>query len=512
MRSTNSLKNAIVALIMNIINIVIGFIAQKVFIVTLGDVCLGINGLFNNIISMLGVVELGFGSAIICNLYKPIAEDDKPKIKTLMNFYKKSYRLIAFVVFIIGLLVLPFINNIVGDVVFQYNIYFIFMLYLIDVVCSYLLTYKRSILYASQKAYVINIVHIVYTLVMNGLQILFLFLAHNFVIYLVIKIACRIVENVAINIVVNKRYTYLREKNVEKIEEDTKNDIIKKIKGLIFHKIGGFFVLGTDNIIISVMPKLGVIMVGLYSNYNMIITAVNTLLSQIFSSIVASVGNLLVENDREKSYAVYKKMLLLNSWLFAFAGTCILCLMQPFIELVFGTRYVLDFAVLIVLVINFYVQGMRKTCSTFKEAAGIFHEDRFAPIFESFLNIIFSVLFAYWFGLAGVFMGTIVSSFALFFFSYPKFVYKPLFKKSYKQYFKEYFVYLIITVIAVAPTYMITNVCTVSNLFLQLVINSIICLIIPNVVYYIIMRNSEEFHYYKELLINTVRKISRGRV
>lgn len=99
MRSTNSLKNAIVALIMNIINIVIGFIAQKVFIVTLGDVCLGINGLFNNIISMLGVVELGFGSAIICNLYKPIAEDDKPKIKTLMNFYKKSYRLIAFVVF-----------------------------------------------------------------------------------------------------------------------------------------------------------------------------------------------------------------------------------------------------------------------------------------------------------------------------------------------------------------------------------------------------------------------------
>ena len=71
MRSTNSIKNVMVATVMNLINIIIGFVAQRIFIQTLGTEYLGINGLFTNILSMLGIVELGLGSAIIYHLYQP---------------------------------------------------------------------------------------------------------------------------------------------------------------------------------------------------------------------------------------------------------------------------------------------------------------------------------------------------------------------------------------------------------------------------------------------------------
>ena len=146
MRSTNSIKNAITAVVSNIVTILIGIVSQAIFIKTLGAEYLGINGLFTNIVSMLGIVELGIGSAIIYNLYEPIAKDDTEKIKSLMNFYKKSYRIIAVIVFIIGMMVIPFLKNIVGNVSIDINIEFIYSLFIIDVVASYLLTYKRSIL------------------------------------------------------------------------------------------------------------------------------------------------------------------------------------------------------------------------------------------------------------------------------------------------------------------------------------------------------------------------------
>ena len=192
MRSQNSIKNTIVSILMSIITILIGLVTQKIFIKILGTEYLGINGLFTNILSMLAIAELGIGSAIIYSLYKPIAQNDKEKINSLIGFYKKSYRIIALIVSIIGICVIPFLEKIVGQTDIQESITFLYLLFLFDTVASYLLTYKRSILYASQKTYIINIVHILYLVLMNTLQIVILVLTRNYIAYLVIKIIFRI--------------------------------------------------------------------------------------------------------------------------------------------------------------------------------------------------------------------------------------------------------------------------------------------------------------------------------
>lgn len=504
MRSQNSIKNTIVSMIMSIITILIGLITQKIFIKILGTEYLGINGLFTNILSMLAIAELGIGSAIIYSLYKPIAENDKEKIKSLIEFYKKSYRIIALIVTIIGICVIPFLGKIVGETNIQENITFLYILFLFDTVASYLLTYKRSILYASQKTYIINIVHILYLILMNTLQIAILILTKNYIAYLSIKIIFRILENVVITIIANKMYPYIKEKNVAKIDKETQQSIIKKVKGLIFHKVGSFIVLGSDNIIISTF--LGVATVGLYSNYNTILQAVNNLFSQVFSAITASVGNLLVEKEQEKSYKIYKNMLFINSWMYSFSAIAILCLMEPFIRIWIGGQYLLSYGVLVILSINFYVQGMRKTSNTFKEAAGIFHEDRFVPIIESIINIMASIIFLKIFGLAGVFLGTVTSSLVLFLYSYPVYVYKKLFKRSYFQFLKEHLKYLAVSILcAVITTFIIRNI-TIDNNFMQLIANGIIVIIVPNLIQYIIFRKREEFAYVKNMIIKMKEK------
>ena len=229
-RTKSSIRNFIFTIVSNFSAIVIGLISQKLFIEILGIEYMGINGLFTNIISLLGIVEMGVGTAIIYSLYGPLENDDRDIVSALMNFYKKTYNIIAFVVLLLGICITPFVQFFIKEVNVGINIKFVFIMFIIDIVCSYLLSYKRSILYADQKNYIINIVHIVYLVVMNFLQITCLYITKNYYVYLVIKIIMRISENIIISLVVNNKYSYLKKKNNSRLDKKIEKEIIKKVK------------------------------------------------------------------------------------------------------------------------------------------------------------------------------------------------------------------------------------------------------------------------------------------
>ncbi len=504
MRVTNSIKNTIAVFIVNIVVIIVGLISQRVFVNTLGLAYLGLNGLFTNIISMLAIAELGIGTAITYNLYAPIANNDKEKIKSLMQFYKKCYSAIVVIIFSIGIAIMPFLNSIVGKVDINYNIYIIFILFIIDTICSYLLVYKRSILYANQMNYIVNIVHVISLVILNAIQIIILVLTQNYILYLIIKIIFRLIENVVINYIANKKYPYIKESNIKNLDKNVLTDIKRKVKALVLHRVAGFVVLGTDNIIIS--KFFGVVYVGLYANYYLIISSVGNLISQFFTSITASVGNLLVEENNEKAYSIYNKILFLNFWIFGFASASIFCMIDPFIKLWIGEQYILSKFILATLVGNFYIQGMRQTISLYKAAAGIYYEDRYIPLLEALINIVASILFMTFFGLAGVFIGTIISTLLLYLYSYPKYVYIKLFNRSHISYVKKFIMQLFIAFIIVIITYYATNIFYFDSIILKLIYNLICCLIIPNLILFLLMHKTDEFIYYKNMFYNAINK------
>lgn len=497
MRTKNSIKNTSVSFITNLLTIVIGLIAQGIFIKILGSEYLGINGLFSNIISMLGIVELGVGSAIIYHLYKPIVEEDIKKVKALMNFYKKCYTIIALIILTIGLMITPYLNLFIEEVTIDINISLVYILFIIEIVCSYLLSYKRSIINANQKNYLVNFIHIGYLVILNILEIIILVLTKNYYLYLGIKIVMRILENVGVTLLANKLYPYLKNNN-EKLDEKTKKDIFQKVKALFFHKVGGFIVLGTDNIIIS--KFIGIIEVGLYSNYYMIIDAIEKLFGQVIRAITPSVGNMLVKESSEKSFEIFKRVRFLNFWIATFSGISLLVVMNSFITVWIGSKYLLATCVLIVLVLNYYAKSMRSCHMIFKEAAGIYYEDRYIPLLESVLNIVASLILLKYFGLAGIFMGTIISSLALYCISYPKYVYKKLFNRSYLNYTKETLGYLSIFLVLAFITFKISRLIVINNAFLSLIINCLIAVVIPNLVLLIIFWHTDNFKYYLNLL------------
>lgn len=507
MRTSNSVKNSITSAISYIIAIVIGLVAQALFIKILGAEYLGINGLFSNILTMLSIFDLGIGSAIVYNLYKPIAKNNIEEIKSLMLFYKKAYNLIALLIFLVGVVVIPFLPKIVGEISSDVNLYFVYILFLINTVSSYLMTYKRSLIIANQKNYIVNIVHIVYLLVINITRLILLYLTKDYYIYLSLTIVGQLLENFVITLIANRIYPFLLDKNVKPLNKKNEKDIFSKVKALIFHKIGSVIINGTDNVIISYF--LGVATVGLYSSYTLIINPITNLFGQIISSTAASVGNLLVSENDKKIYEVFKKIRFLNFWLACFSGICLLVILQPFIELWIGKEYLLSMFVVVTIVFNYFQKMMRNTYNIFKDSAGIWREDKFVPLFESFLNIVFSIVLLKIFGLAGVFMGTIISGLALWCYSYPRFVYKKLFNRDYSKYAKETLGYILLFVVLSIVTYQVSILFIFKNLFLKFIVNTIIALVLPNLILFIWFRKTDNFKYFEKMVMNFLKKIKR---
>ncbi len=510
MRTGNSIINSITSIVSNFISIIITFISQTVFIRILGAEYLGLNGLFTNVLSMLSIFELGIGNAIVFNLYKPIADNDEKKISALMNFYKKAYNIISLLIFIFGILLLPFVKYMINDVSVDTNVYMVYLLFLISSVSSYFITYKRNLIIACQKNYIINIFHTCYLILLNVLQLLVLFLFENYYLYLVIKIICQLLENFTISYYVTKKYSYLNNYQKEYVSKEIERDIFSRVKALIFHKVGGIIVIGTDNIIIS--KFFGLVSVGMYTNYNTISTAISSLFGQIISTTTASVGNLLVSKDIDNSFIVFKRLRFLNSWVSIFTSICFLTIVQSFITVWVGSKFKLDMFIVIVIIFNYFQKMQRQVYGTFKDSAGIWREDKYVPLIESSLNIIFSIIFLKIFGLAGVFMGTIISGLALWCYSYPKFVYKKLFGRSYIDYAKETIGYILLFLAIATFTYKISLLFIVKNVFLQLIVNTIISFTIPNIILFITFRKTENFKYFIELFYKILKKKSSIKV
>lgn len=503
MRTKNSFYNTIAQMIYYIINIAFGMINRKILLAVMGVEYQGINGLFSNVLSLLSLAEMGIGTAIIYHLYKPIQENDIFQIKTLMGFYRKCYNIIAIVVFSLGLLVLPFLGFFIGENSLDINFNIVYLLMLFEVLASYLFTYKRSILYAKQRNYIVFIADSFYLLLAYSIQILIIIFTKNYYWYLACKVILRIVENSLLNLATNKWYPYLKVKNAEKLDKAIFDDIVLKVKGTMFHKIGAYVVYGTDNVILS--KFFGLLIVGIYSNYSLIITSVTNVFAQIVTSATASVGDLLTYNDIAKNFRIYKELQLFNAFVINMTATCLLCLISPFVSMFFGKEYILSNYIVVVLIINYCLMGMRKVYGVFKDAAGIQYEDRFVPIIEAISNIVFSLIFIKLFGVVGVFLGTTCSYFCIYAYTFPILIYKGLLHKKYIDYVMELLKYFGTFVVSMSISYTLSNMIVLNSSFVKFIISGVICLIVPNILFILIFGRTPEFESLKNRILRLLR-------
>lgn len=503
-RTKRSLFNVIVTLGTNVIILLTAFLVQKILISTLGSDYNGVNGLFTSVISMMSLTDLGIGSAIIYHLYRPAAKSDHDTICSLLRFYRNSYVLISAIVLLIGIILLFFIPELVGEVAIRENLYLIFSLFMADCLVSYFLSYKKSILYAYQMNYVLDGVHFIFYMLQNAAQIFALYYFNSFIAFLLLKTISKYIENITITIYIRKRYPFTSQRKILPLGKEIRNDIIVKVKALLFHRLGKIFVTGGDSMVIT--GVLGIFQMSLYTNYHLILGGISALLNKVFETLTSSVGNFLIDSDKMQRYEIYRRIDFLNFWFFGYAAVVLYTTLQPVIILWVGEKYLFSQITLFLLIINFYQEGMRASVMTFKDAAGIYYADRFVPLIEAMLNVVISILLAQKIGIKGVFLGTIISSGVIYFYSFPRYVCTPLLHMRWSQYIWQTIQHLMFVIVTMWVTDVFTARISTDNMLSNVIISGITSTVVFHLLLLCIYGRGDEIKYFWNMALRLIIK------
>ena len=495
-RVKSATRNIAFGYVGQIATALMSFILRTVFIMHLNEDLLGINSTYGNILSLLNMAELGIGTALNFSLYGPVARGEKEKIKSYMQLYRKAYFIIACVVAAVGLLLTPFLQYFKlrspeNTTVRELTIYY--LIFLFNTVSSYFVAYKYSLINAEQKNYIQTNIITITKVIVVFLQIIVVIVTKNFLLYLLTDAVVQLIQKVFVSKFLDKMYPFLKEKNVEKLSKEESDEVWKKTKALVFHKVGDVARLQTDALIISTFVEVA--MAGVVDNYNMVISTVSNFVNIIFNSVISSFGNLIATESREKQFSMFKVYRFFASWIYGFSCVGFMVLLTPLIRIWLGDHWILTSAAVYCILIDYYFKGDRIVLSNYKTAAGVFEPDKYLALIQGAVNLVISIVLVQTpLGITGIYIGTIVSG-LIANFTKPVIIYRECFDMKAGSYFVDTMKYLASLVFVLVVSQLI-SIKVLANLnILTFIFMAIIITVLFNGVYFILYGRSEEFKY-----------------
>ena len=406
-RTKKVARNTLFSFLFKASDLIFAFALRTVFIHTLGKTYLGISGLFTNILTVLSLMELGVGGAIVFSLYEPLARKDNAKVAALMQLYERVYTAIGLLVCGIGFCLTPFLQYIVNLSTNIDHLYVIYWLCIANTAISYFLAYRRSLLIADQRSDLDFMNQILFRIIRFVVLSVSLLLFKNYIVYLALDIMNTLCSNIHITYLVKKNYSDIEHCPIDPLNSEEKRKILRYMSSGIFTKFGQTIVNSTDNIIISAF--IGTALVGVYSNYYMIVSSLDVAIYLLFSGMTASIGNYAVQSSDTASETLFKRITFFNYIATIVCTVCLFSLINPFVLMWAGEDYLLSDMTVLVITLNFYISTLQKSIECFLGARGeLFYINRFRSLIEGVVNLVVSIILVKYasLGITGVFLGT----------------------------------------------------------------------------------------------------------
>lgn len=470
------------------------FITRSVFIDQLGLSMAGIDTTFKNFLHVLSLAELGLSTGLIYKLYKPIEDKDNRAIKRVLNFYKKAYITIS-VIFMSGALVLSVVVNFFISDTELHPVYIgiLFLLYAADTVASYLFANRKALIVADQNNYLVNRNDAFISLITLICQVSLLYLTKSFLVYALVKILCRLLGAAIIGRKFTKLYPDIAsDRSKETIDGEEKKTLLQNMGAMLCHRIGAVSVTATGSAIIS--GFLGTVKAGIYGNYTLITQTLLTLLTQVFHGITASFGNVLTVEGEDTVYKKFRQIYFFNYLIISFATVSVAVLIQPFMRFwIGGEESMFRYGTVVLLLIYFYLFGMRRTVLMTKDSAGLHRPDRYFAIAEAVVNIVLSVVLVQKMNsVNGVILANVISILLIPFWTQPILVYRRVLNRNPVLYYVRYFLYAALTFGMTVLTLWLGSFIHVEHIFLELTLKAAVCLLVPNVINLLVFFRTEE--------------------
>ncbi|MGK4073763.1 lipopolysaccharide biosynthesis protein [Lactobacillus crispatus] len=508
-RTRLATKNVIATLATNVLIFPIQFINRYYMVRYLGIKYLGITSLFTNILSVLSLADLGIGTAIVFLLYKPLAEHNINKISVLMKFYRKIYRLIALVIFILGLVVMPFLHIFLHEEIDYPHVYILFIIYLLGTASSYLFSYNQSLLYADQKNNIYAWYNLIVSYVMIIIQVITVKIFANPLLYAGLFVFTNFVTNIFVNAYVNKLYR-LNYKTEEKLTDSETVELKENVIGNVVMRVSGVVVNGTDSLLLSAF--VNVIQVGLYANYLTITNVISRIMSQVLNAITGSIGNFIVNKGRTESEKLFFNLQFLNFILLNWAVLGIIFVSKDVITAWLGTKYVLSELNTILIGLSFFFMNYRMLGWNFIAVYGLSKYMKLFSVSEMLTNFVLSFIFLKFFklGITGIVLGTICSTLLTVGWQDPWVIFHHAFNKPLKKYIIRYFfnIFILMVELFIITTIFYFIDIKILNVWIRLIIKIVSILLMGTFIPLLFYLKTEEEKY---LLSLCQRLLNKGR-
>ena len=507
-RTKKTLINTGMSIASQLLVIVLSFVLRTAFIKILGDQYTGVSSVFTNILAMLSLSELGFGTAVATALYRPLRENNQKLIRQLMDFYKTVYRLVSLFIIVVGLCLIPFLQYLIKDVPdIKEDITVIYVFYIIKTAASYLMIYKTTLLKADQKLFIVKKLEMICQVIRYIVEIVVLLIFREYMTYLVIEICATIIQNYVLTKRAEKEYPYAFEKPDEKLPRNTVISLLKDVKGLSMYKLSSTIGNNIDTMLISgIINTSSVALVG---NYNHIKNHVQKVLMQFFSSVIPSIGNLAAEKGTRKQQNVFNRLFYVSFLVVNFCSVSMFVLFSPFLKVWLGGKYVLGQDIAFVIAFDFFLYILLQAIASFRTANGLFVKGQYRPLITAIVNIILSVLLIRRYGIFGTILATVIARFLTQWYD-PYLLYKHIFHDSFAKFYIRYWIYIALFVSGALLTNYIAGMIAVGNRMLNLIIGMVVCAIIPNCWVLLWTHRTKEFAYVKGMVLKGIKR--RGRV
>ena len=501
-RSKTAIKNSSIGLFSQVVSIVFQFVTRSVFIKYLGVEMLGISSTFSSVLNTISLAELGFQSAIVYNLYKPLAEDDKEKVNDTINVLKIIYRFIGIFFIVAGIACLPFIDKILSKVEINTTIYLIFIIQVMNSACSYFLAYKRSLLYADRREFMTKLVDMVMNIVINIIKIIVVIKTSDYLLYISLTTLQTIVSNLIIHVISWKIYPYLHK---TKFNWDLFKSIWNNVKNLFVGKIAYYIYSSTDYLVISSL--VSTVSVGFMVNYTTIIANLKTLTNSALNPITPIIGNKLAS---DKSGARNEEVFGAYTYIrYLIAGAIIIptfVLIQSVITAWVGAEYLLSTLIAWLYCLDLYIHIVHSALCDFINGQGLFKEDRNIEIAGALSNIVISVLLAIKFGIAGVLIGTIISQ-MVFWIGRSVVAYKNCFKNvagGLRKYWQMNIIYFIVFAILSFVLSWVYQKIAIGFFPIRFIVGGIICEVVFAAVVLLLFGRTEQHKQVVDIIKNNI--------
>lgn len=480
-----------------LITMVMAIVVKVILVDVCGNEVNGLNALYLSIIGVLSVAELGIGSAITFCMYKPIVEGDNPTVSALYHLFQKLYNSIGVIVFLGGLALTPFLHIFAKDYInLNVNMHITFYLILTSVTATYIYSAKTSLINAYKNNYITTAITQGGLVLQYVLQIAVLYITKSFVWYLICRIIAVAVQWGITEFVARKKYDAIINTK-SKLSDEVKSVVKKNVKAMFIHKVGYVLVNTVDSVIISTF--IGVVSLGEYSNYTMILSSMVGILTLLFTSLTSVIGHLCAVEDKDTLKCYYESFHLLNFIIGTIFFLGYYAVVDDLITIMFSAELIVAKSISFVITLNGFVQFMRRSTLTFRDATGSFYGDRWKPLFEGTLNIILSILLVNYIGVVGVIVATIITNLIICHVVEPYVLYKNAFDKSpVKFYLNNYGMIAIFFIALIGEHFFMQDL---SNAFVKMMVNgliSIVCSVVVCII--IILLNKEQSRQLAKML------------